>query len=112
MNLEEKQGLFQKLARMMRSGGINMAGWLECLFGTKAPSAEQAKDRLKLVLINDRTDLTPAQMEDLKNELLAVISRYIPIDPAGVNISMSQEGREHRLLADIPLRPATRRRSS
>ncbi len=89
-----------------------MAGWLERLFGTKAQSADQAKDRLKLVLINDRTDLTPAQMEDLKNELIAVIARYITIDTAGVNITMAQEGREHRLLADIPLRPATRRRSS
>ncbi|MBN1373427.1 MAG: cell division topological specificity factor MinE [Anaerolineaceae bacterium] len=89
-----------------------MAGWLERLFGTKAQSADQAKDRLKLVLINDRTDLTPAQMEDLKNELIAVIARYITIDTAGVNITMAQEGREHRLLADIPLRPAARRRSS
>lgn len=89
-----------------------MAGWLDRLFGTKTSSADQAKDRLKLVLINDRTDLTPAQMEDLKNELIAVIARYITIDTAGVNITMAQEGREHRLLADIPLRPATRRRSS
>lgn len=87
-----------------------MAGLLEWLTGQKTNSAGAAKDRLKLVLINDRTDLTPAEMENMKNELLAVISRYIPIDPNGVNISMSQEGREHRLLADIPLKPTTRRR--
>ena len=87
-----------------------MAGLLEWLNGQKPKSAGQAKDRLKLVLINDRTDLTPAEMETLKNELLAVISKYIPIDPSGVNISMSQEGREHRLLADIPLKPASRKR--
>ena len=89
-----------------------MAGWLERLFGEKTTSANQAKDRLKLVLINDRTDLSPAQMEELKNELLTVIGRYISIDPAGVNITMAQEGREHRLLADIPLKPATRKRGS
>lgn len=87
-----------------------MAGWLDWLTGQKKSSAGQAKDRLKLVLINDRTDLSPAQMEEMKNELLAVIMRYVPIDPAGVNISMSQEGREHRLLADIPLKPAARKR--
>ena len=87
-----------------------MAGLMEWLTGQKAKSAGQAKDRLKLVLINDRTDLTPAEMENLKNELLAVISKYIPIDPGGVNISMSQEGREHRLLADIPLKPASKKR--
>lgn len=87
-----------------------MASLMEWLTGQKPKSAGQAKDRLKLVLINDRTDLTPAEMESMKNELLAVISKYIPIDPNGVNISMAQEGREHRLLADIPLKPMTRKR--
>jgi cell division topological specificity factor len=87
-----------------------MAGLMDWLTGQKPKSAGSAKERLKLVLINDRTDLTPADMESMKNELLAVISRYIPIDPSGVNISMSQEGREHRLLADIPLKPASRKR--
>ncbi len=87
-----------------------MAGWLDWLTGQKTKSAGQAKERLKLVLINDRTDLSPTQLEELKNELLEVISRYVPIDPSGVNISMSQDGREHRLLADIPLKPAVRKR--
>lgn len=87
-----------------------MAGWLEWLTGQKNKSAGQAKERLKLVLINDRTDLTSNQLETLKNELLEVISRHIDIDPAAVNITMAQEGREQRLLADIPLKPASRRR--
>lgn len=87
-----------------------MAGWLEWLTGQKNRSAGQAKERLKLVLINDRTDLSPEQLDLLKNELLAVISRYIEIDPEAVHITMAQEGREQRLLADIPLKPALRRR--
>jgi cell division topological specificity factor len=87
-----------------------MAGWLEWLTGQKTKSAGQAKDRLKLVLINDRTDLSSEELEVLKNELLEVISRHIEIDPASVNITMAQEGREQRLLADIPLKPMTTRR--
>lgn len=87
-----------------------MAGWLEWLTGQKPKSAGQAKERLKLVLINDRTDMTTEELEVLKNELLEVISRHIEIDPAAVNITMAQEGREQRLLADIPLKPTTRRR--
>lgn len=88
-----------------------MAGWLDWLTGQKTKSAGAAKDRLKLVLINDRTDLTTEELEILKNELLEVISRHIEIDPSAVNITMAQEGREQRLLADIPLKPATRRRT-
>lgn len=81
-----------------------MSGWLDRFLGQKPKSASEAKDRLKLVLIHDRTDLTPDALEKMKNELLQVISRYVEIDPAAVRIQMAQEGREQRLVADIPLR--------
>jgi len=88
-----------------------MAGWLDWLTGQDSKSAEKAKERLKLVLIHDRTDLSPDTLNSMKNELIAVISRYIEIDPKAVNINMTQEGREQRLVADIPLKPAIRRRA-
>ncbi len=47
-------------------------------------SANSAKERLQLVLIHDRTDLTPAQLELLKDDLIATISRHIEIDPTAV----------------------------
>lgn len=86
-----------------------MVPWIDQILGRKTKSADKAKERLKLVLIHDRTDLSPDQLDSLKDELLRVISRYIDIDPDAVKISMAQDGREQRLLADIPLR-ATRRR--
>ncbi len=76
--------------------------WLDRLTGRER-SAQKAKDRLKLVLIHDRTELTPAQLEDLKDELIEVISRYLPIRRDQVHITLSTEGREQRLIADIPL---------
>jgi cell division topological specificity factor len=88
-----------------------MSDWLEKLLRRKTNSANDAKERLKLVLIHDRTDLTPEAVESLKNELIQVISRYVEIDPAAVRIAMNQEGREQRLVADIPLRSARRKRS-
>jgi cell division topological specificity factor len=83
---------------------------LDMIMGREAKSAHQAKERMKLVLIHDRTDLTPGMLETLKDELIQVISRHIEIDPDAVNIQMSQEGREQRLIADIPLKPVKRRR--
>jgi cell division topological specificity factor len=73
-------------------------------------SANSAKERLQLVLIHDRTDLTPAQLESLKDDLIATISRYIEIDPTAVSITVAQDGREQRLVADIPLKSAIRKR--
>ena len=87
-----------------------MSSFLDRLFKREPTSASQAKERLKLVLIHDRTDLTPGSMEAMKDELIGVISRYVEIDPTLVQINMEQEGREQRLIADIPLLPARRRR--
>lgn len=81
-----------------------MAAFLERLAGKKAHSADQARERLKFVLIHDRADITPGQLEKLKNELLEVIGRYVDIDPSAVHIDMAQDGREQRLVADIPLK--------
>lgn len=87
-----------------------MSSFLDRILNREPKSAQQAKERLKLVLIHDRIDITPGSLETLKDELIAVISRHIEIDPDAVKIEMSQEGREQRLIADIPLRPARRRK--
>jgi cell division topological specificity factor len=86
-----------------------MPGFLDRLLNREPKSARQAKERLKLVLIHDRTDLSPGEMEILKDELIQVISRHIEIDPNSVQINMTQDGREQRLVADIPIRPIRRR---
>ncbi|GAB4484706.1 MAG: cell division topological specificity factor MinE [Anaerolineales bacterium] len=83
--------------------------FFERLTGRK--SAKSAKERLQMVLIHDRTDLTPAVLEALKEELLAVIARHLDIDAAAMRVEIENEGRSQRLIADIPLRPAARRKS-
>jgi len=74
-------------------------------------SAQSAKERLQLVLIHDRTDLTPAELDALKDDLIKVIAQHIEIDPQAVQIGLERDGRSQRLVADIPLRGVTRRRS-
>jgi cell division topological specificity factor len=80
------------------------------LLGRDQKSAHQAKERMKLVLIHDRIDLTPGVLDALKDELIQVISRHVEIDPASVNIELDQDGRQQRLVADIPLKSARRKR--
>lgn len=87
-----------------------MSSFLDRILGHDRKSASAAKERLKLVLIHDRTDLPPGVIDNLKDELIQVISRYVAIDPAAVRIEMEQDGRQQRLLADIPLQPSQRRR--
>jgi cell division topological specificity factor len=87
-----------------------MSSFFDRITGRKR-SAQNAKERLQLVLIHDRTDMTQIEMEALRDDILAVISRHVNIDPDGVHIDLQRDGREQRLVADIPLRSVTRRRS-
>ncbi|MGB4803953.1 MAG: cell division topological specificity factor MinE [Anaerolineae bacterium] len=84
---------------------MNVIEQLRRLFSPEPPSREVAKERLKLVLVHDRLSLSPALMQTLKDELIAVISKYVAIDPAGVEVTLSQSRYDQRLVADIPLAP-------
>ena len=75
-------------------------------------SAQSAKERLQLVLVHDRTDLTPLELEALKDDLLQTIARHVDFDPDAVQIGIERDGRSQRLIADIPLRSTTRRRTA
>lgn len=82
--------------------------FFERLMGKKA-SADSAKERLQLVLIHDRTDLTPAELDSLRDDLIAVISRHVEIDVTSMQIGVEHDGRSQRLVADIPLKAARRK---
>ena len=43
-------------------------------------SKDTAKQRLKLVLIQDRLDLAPEKLEEMKKEIWDVVSKYIVVD--------------------------------
>jgi cell division topological specificity factor len=83
-------------------------GFFDRLFGRRN-SADNAKERLQLVLIHDRTDLTPAELDSLRDDLIATISRHVEIDAKAVQIGVEHDGRSQRLVADIPLKAARRR---
>ncbi len=71
--------------------------------GGDTNSREVAKNRLQLVLVQDRVKLSPAEMDSLKDELIQVISKYVEIQHDGINISLTKEGRQSMLSADIPV---------
>lgn len=63
----------------------------------------KAKERLKLVLISDRATVSPHIMEALREELLEVISRYMTVDAASVEMGLQRTGNAMALAANIPV---------
>ena len=55
-----------------------------------------AKDRLKLLLVSDRSNCSPETMELIKNDIIQVISKYMEIDPEGLDIQITQKQRRIR----------------
>jgi cell division topological specificity factor len=78
--------------------------WLNALVGRKEPtSREIAKNRLQLVLVQDRVNLSPRLLQTLRDELVSVISKYVEIDVDNMEVTFTQSRRQSRLTADIPV---------
>jgi cell division topological specificity factor len=81
------------------------------LRGVSQPSSrETAKQRLQLVLVHDRNQIEPGMLERIKDDIIAVISKHVEIDPEHVEVTFSHGERENRLTADIPLMTRVRPR--
>ena len=88
-----------------------MTSFLDRLVGrSSASSAQAAKERLKNVLLHDRTDISPGLLQEIKEDLIRIVSQRIDIEPNHVQVRLTQEGRDHRLVADIPLPASPHRR--
>ena len=70
-------------------------------FFRKKSSCQVAKDRLKILLISDRVNCSPEIMELIKADIAKVISKYMKIDTANMEIQISKSS--PALYANIPI---------
>jgi len=72
-------------------------------------SKDIAKERLQLVLIHDRANVSPRFLDMVKGDIAKVISNYMEIDEKGFDIRLSRVGQEEdkytsALIANIPIK--------
>lgn len=70
-------------------------------FFRRKTSCQIAKDRLKILLISDRVNCSQEMMELIKNDIAKVISKYMKIDTANMEIQISKT--TPALYANIPI---------
>jgi cell division topological specificity factor len=66
-----------------------MLSMLRRFFGEK-PSGQVARKRMQFVLMHDRMDITPDVMEAVKNDIIAVLSKYMEIDNRSIKVDIEQ----------------------
>lgn len=66
-------------------------------------SGKVAKDRLRLVLIHDRSSISPQLMENLKYDLIKIISKYMVIDEESIEMGLDNKNGTVALAANIPI---------
>ena len=89
-----------------------MLGIITNLF-KKENSKDDAKNRLKLVLIQDRAMLPSGVLENMKDDILKVLSKYVEIEKSKLNIEVcpyEEDPRKIALVANIPILQASSRR--
>ncbi len=77
--------------------------WFD-FFKKKKRSAETAKERLQVILAYERAANSTPFLEDMKKDLLQVISKYIKIDPSTIKINLEKDESMEILEINIPIK--------
>lgn len=84
--------------------------FLSFLLGEKKNSASIAKERLQIILAHERNgrNAGPDYLPDLQRDLVAVIAKYIHIDPKDIKVQLERQDNLEVLEVKIEL-PETSR---
>ncbi|MGM0507811.1 MAG: cell division topological specificity factor MinE [Fusobacteriota bacterium] len=67
-------------------------------------SGSIAKNRLQVVIMQDRTTFTPVMMEQLKKDLMQVFDKYLEIEEQGLEFDLDKENEKVGLSINIPIK--------
>lgn len=70
---------------------------------TDENAKDVAKNRLRVVLMQDRTNLTPELLQRMRKELVELLSKYVEMDKEALELNFDQEGDQMALMLSIPV---------
>ena len=66
-------------------------------------SKDTARSRLRLVLVQDRSGLATESLQELRDDLVEVISKYLVIDRETLQVDIHREGDAITLVSNIQI---------
>ena len=82
---------------------------LSLLFGDKKKTASVAKERLQIILAHERSGRAnqPDYLPDLQRDLVAVLSKYVKINPQDIKVNLERQDNLEVLEVKIELPEAS-----
>lgn len=79
------------------------------LFKSETKSKDIAKNRLKIVIMQERSNIAPAVLENMRKDIIEVFRKYLEIDETGMEINVGQENETMGISVSIPVKEVKRR---
>ena len=84
--------------------GIDLIGFFSNIEQKEADESKNvARNRLKLVLMQDRTNLNPYLLERMRGELIDLLSKYVEMDKEALDLNFENDGESVALMLSIPV---------
>ncbi|MCX5774302.1 MAG: cell division topological specificity factor MinE [Fusobacteria bacterium] len=86
-----------------------MLDLIKSLFRNEAKSKDIAKNRLKIVIMQQKSNISPQVLEELKKDIISVFKKYLEIDEGGMEINVGQENNTMGISVSIPVKEVKKR---
>ena len=78
---------------------------LERLFGRdQNTSRTKVKQRLKFILAHDRAAISPQIFEQMRREIMQVVSKYVELEEENIEINLESDRDLTAVIANLPIR--------
>jgi cell division topological specificity factor len=78
---------------------------LERLFGRdQITSRTKVKQRLKFILAHDRAAISPQIFEQMRREIMQVVSKYVELEEENIEINLESDRDLTAVIANLPIR--------
>jgi len=74
------------------------------IFMKETGSKDVARERLRLVLVHDRSSVSPGLINSLKEDLIKVIKEYMEVDEDSLEVNLENAEDSVALVANIPIK--------
>lgn len=79
-----------------------MTGLIKQLFRRRQKSADVAAERLKIILTHERRGVSAPLMEQMKEEIIQVVSKFVEVDSRHIEVRMTDEADIEMLEVTVP----------